>query len=191
MRWVVFYGRSRASLHKLLIDLGRYSYRVALENRCITHIDAENRRVTFTWPDYRSGGHVRFMALPAFTFIGRFLLHILAHGFMKICYYGLYARGLKRELLNRCGTASLLPPGPSAVFSGTFSSVIKPTQPLFPCLLSIACDPWVHFPCSSQTHITHRSGQTPPRPMLQHCPNGSVQQILWSIPAPPSRFIQC
>ena len=45
---------------------------------------------------------VLLMTLPAFTYIGRFLHHILPSGFMKIRYYGLYAHGRKGELLPLC-----------------------------------------------------------------------------------------
>ncbi len=86
----------------MLLYLGRYTYRVALENRRITGIDAKNETVTFTWRDYRRDGQVRLMTLPAFTFIGRFIQHILPEGFMKIRYYGLYAHSRKGELLPRC-----------------------------------------------------------------------------------------
>ncbi len=100
--WVVFCRGSRAAPHKLLLYLGRYTYRVALENRRITRIDTKKETVTFTWRDYRSDGQVRLMTLPAFTFIGRFIQHILPEGFMKIRYYGLYAHSRKGELLPLC-----------------------------------------------------------------------------------------
>ena len=92
----------RAAPHKLLLYLGRYTYRVALENRRITGIDVQSQKITFTWRDYRKDGQVRLMTLPAFTFIGRFLHHILPSGFIKIRYYGLYAHSRKGELLPLC-----------------------------------------------------------------------------------------
>ena len=100
--WVVFCRGSRAAPHKLLLYLGRYTYRVALENRRIIDIDPQQQRVTFTYRDYRQEARVRSMSLGAFTFIGRFLQHILPKGFMKIRYYGLYAHSRKGELLPRC-----------------------------------------------------------------------------------------
>ena len=100
--WVVFCRGSRAAPHKLLLYLGRYTYRVAVEDRRIIDIDPQQQRVTFTYRDYRQGARVRSMTLPAFTFIGRFLQHILPTGFMKIRYYGLYAHSRKAELLPLC-----------------------------------------------------------------------------------------
>ena len=92
----------RAAPHKLLLYLGRYTYRVALENRRITRIDAKKETVTFTWRDYRRDRQVRLMTLPAFTFIGRFIQRILPEDFIKIRYYGLYAHSRKGELLPLC-----------------------------------------------------------------------------------------
>ncbi len=100
--WVVFCRGSRAAPHKLLLYLGRYTYRVAVEDRRIIDIDPQQQRVTFTYRDYRQQARVRSMTLPAFTFIGRFLQHILPTGFMKIRYYGLYAHSRKAELLPLC-----------------------------------------------------------------------------------------
>ena len=100
--WVVFCKGSRAGPSKLLLYLARYTYRVALEDRRITRIDTKKQTVSFTWRDNRSHGRIRSMTLPAFTFIGRFLQHILPEGFMKIRYYGLYAHSRKGELLPRC-----------------------------------------------------------------------------------------
>ena len=100
--WVVFCRGSRAAPHKLLLYLGRYTYRVAVEDRRIIDIDPQQQRVTFTYRDYRQQARVCSMTLPAFTFIGRFLQHILPTGFMKIRYYGLYAHSRKAELLPLC-----------------------------------------------------------------------------------------
>ncbi len=62
---------------RLLLYLARYTYRVALEDQSITCINAEKHTVSFIWRDNRSHARIRSMTLPAFTFIARFLRHLL------------------------------------------------------------------------------------------------------------------
>ena len=100
--WVVFCEGSDSSADKLLLYLGRYIYRVAIDDLRIRSIDPVEQTGTFSYKDYSQNGRSRLMTLPAFTFIARFLQHILPHGFMKIRYYGLYAHTRKNQLPPRC-----------------------------------------------------------------------------------------
>lgn len=70
-------GPSRSSAH-----LGRYTHRVGLSNRRLVALDA--RGVTF-----RTRGTQTATLAP--DFLGRFLLHVLRKGFVKIRHHGLMA----------------------------------------------------------------------------------------------------
>ena len=80
--------------------LGRYTPRVALANHRI--ITVEDDRVTFWYKDYGDKSKRKSMALHAFEFIRRFLLHILPDGFVKIRYFGLLANRTRKENLATC-----------------------------------------------------------------------------------------
>src|SRR3989338_4610716 len=66
--------------------LSRYVYRVAVTNHRLKRF--EQGRITFRYPHARTQ-EKRHLTLPADTFIGRFLQHVLPRGFTKIRYYGL------------------------------------------------------------------------------------------------------
>ena len=80
--------------------LGRYTHRVALANHRI--ITVEDDRVTFWYKDYGDKSKRKSMALHAFEFIRRFLLHILPDGFVKIRYFGFLANRMRKEKLELC-----------------------------------------------------------------------------------------
>jgi putative transposase/transposase-like zinc-binding protein len=69
--------------------LAPYIFRVALSNKGI--VGLRNDQVTF---HYRDGDtkQVRTCTLPALSFMGRFLQHVLPKGFVKVRYYGLFSR---------------------------------------------------------------------------------------------------
>jgi len=75
--------------------LAPYIFRVALSNNRI--VGVEDDRVTFR---YRDGAtkQLRTCTLGALAFIGRFLQHVLPHGFVKVRYYGLFRVGNRRAL---------------------------------------------------------------------------------------------
>jgi hypothetical protein len=62
----------------------------------------EEDRVVFSWRDYHDGKWQKVIALEAFEFIRRFLLHVLPKGFYKIRYYGLYSNRNKKAKLQLC-----------------------------------------------------------------------------------------
>lgn len=84
--WVV-HIKSVGDGGKALKYLARYLYRVALTDSAILHHD--DTSVTFRYRKTETGKSAR-MALPAFTFLHRFLQHVLPKGFVKIRYYGLH-----------------------------------------------------------------------------------------------------
>jgi hypothetical protein len=80
--------------------LARYTYRVAIANQRLVKI--EDDQVYFKWKDYAHGNVEKTMALDAFEFIRRFLLHVLPSGFVRIRQYGLLANRHREEKLKVC-----------------------------------------------------------------------------------------
>jgi len=97
--WVTYCKEPFSGAENVLEYLGRYVYRVAITNRRL--IKLEDRRVIFTWRDYRDGKE-KIMSLEVFEFIRRFLLHILPKGFSKIRYYGILASRNLSTKLKQC-----------------------------------------------------------------------------------------
>ena len=97
--WVTYCKEPFSGADKVLEYLGRYVYRVAITNRRLIRI--EDKKVIFTWRDYRDGKE-KIMSLEVFEFIRRFLLHILPKGFSKIRYYGILASRNLSTKLKQC-----------------------------------------------------------------------------------------
>jgi hypothetical protein len=68
--------------------LAPYVFRVAISNNRIVKL--EHDQVTFRY-QASDTGLTQFCTLPAETFIGRFLQHVLPKGFVKVRYYGFFA----------------------------------------------------------------------------------------------------
>jgi hypothetical protein len=81
----------------VLAYLSRYTHRVAIANRRLIRID--DKKVIFTWKDYRAEGAERYktMALPIHEFIRRFLIHVFPKRFHRIRHYGLLANGNRAD----------------------------------------------------------------------------------------------
>jgi hypothetical protein len=75
--------------------LAPYIFRVALSNNRI--VGVEDDCVTFRYRDGETK-QLRTCTLGALAFIGRFLQHVLPHGFVKVRYYGLFRVGKRRVL---------------------------------------------------------------------------------------------
>lgn len=85
--------------------LSRYTYKIAISNHRITHID--EHQVSFRWKDYRDGKQ-KMMQLDGDEFIRRFLLHVLPKGFMRVRHFGFLANSVRkrkvetiRQLMNK------------------------------------------------------------------------------------------
>ena len=98
--WVVYCKPPFKSADSVVEYLGRYTHRVAISNNRI--LNFQNGLVTFKWRDYRDNNQWKTMAVTAFEFIRRFLMHVLPHGFMKIRHYGLLANRDKSKRLSLC-----------------------------------------------------------------------------------------
>jgi hypothetical protein len=82
-KWVVYAKRPFAGPEQVFIYLGRYTHRVAISNHRI--VSFTDDAVTI---DTRDG---KTATLKPEQFIGRFLMHVLPPGFVKIRHYGLMA----------------------------------------------------------------------------------------------------
>lgn len=92
--WVCYVKPPFSGPEQVLEYIGRYSHRVAISNSRIQSID--NNEVTFSYRDYKDDGKIKSLTLPVFTFIQRFLYHILPFGFKKIRHFG-YLSGCDRH----------------------------------------------------------------------------------------------
>ncbi len=110
INWVVFAKPSFAGPEQVLDYLGRYTHRVAISNHRI--VDVSDDHVTFNYRDRRHGNQLRTATADAYTFIDRFLLHVLPNRFMRIRHYGLLASRSKAKNLSRCRQLLGLPADP-------------------------------------------------------------------------------
>jgi hypothetical protein len=115
--------------------LGRYTHRVALDNRRILNVS--DGQVTFQYKQYRSAQahQSRTMTLDAGEFIRRFLLHSLPPRVQRIRHYGLLAGRTKKRNLARCRQFLALPAEsllPSAAQIRTALSSVTATFRLCP-----------------------------------------------------------
>lgn len=106
--WVVYAKRPLAGPHQVLDYLGHYTHRVALSNARLLAFDTQG--VAFRWRDRAHGNQQKILTLPTEQFIGRFLLHVLPKGFVRIRHYGLAANRSKTAKLAAARAALDLPP---------------------------------------------------------------------------------
>lgn len=95
--WAVFAKRPFGSPRSVVEYLGRYGHKIAISSHRIKAMDDKN--VTFDHKDYRQQGFKKQMALCHREFIGRFAMHILPKGFVKIRHYGFLSSTWKRQKL--------------------------------------------------------------------------------------------
>jgi hypothetical protein len=102
IEWVVYSKPPFGGAHRVLEYLGRYTHRVAIDNRRILNV--RDGKVTFQFKQYRSANahKSRTMTLTVDEFIRRFLLHSLPPGLPRIRHYGLFAGRTKKSNLARC-----------------------------------------------------------------------------------------
>ena len=98
--WNVYSKAPFAGPQKLLDYLGRYTHRVAISNHRL--LACENGQVRFAYRDRADGDRKKTASLSVETFIGRFLLHVLPPGFMRIRHYGFLANRAKQTCLAQC-----------------------------------------------------------------------------------------
>jgi hypothetical protein len=97
--WVVYAKHPFDSPEYLIRYLGRYVNRIAIANHRIQSID--DGVVRFEYHDNRDEKD-KIMSLPAETFIGRFLKHVLPRQFRRIRYYGFLVNSQRKTKLALC-----------------------------------------------------------------------------------------
>lgn len=114
--WVVYAKEPLGGPAQVLEYLGRYTHRVAISNERIVGVD--DREVRFRVRAKTSGQTKRTLAVPAQTFIDRFLLHVLPKGFKRIRHYGILGPAGKAAKLAQARAALSVPaPDPVVVES--------------------------------------------------------------------------
>ena len=113
-KWVVYPKATARRTDQALDYLARYTHRVAIGDHRILKI--QKGEATFSWRDRDDGNKLKTLTLPAVQFIGRFLLHILPHGFTKVRAYGWLASRNKAANIAAIRTAlgAATPPSPPA-----------------------------------------------------------------------------
>lgn len=96
--WVVNIQAPFGKPEKVLEYLSRYVFRIAITDRRI--LEVKERKVRFTWKDYRTG-IFREMKLDVDEFIRRFLLHVLPKGFFKVRYYGIFSSRYRAQNIEK------------------------------------------------------------------------------------------
>jgi Putative transposase/Transposase zinc-binding domain len=138
IEWVVYSKPPFGGPQRVLEYLGRYTHRVALDNRRILNL--HDGHVTFQYKQYRSADAHKSRTSPvaAGEFIRRFLLHSLPPRLPRIRHYGLFAGRTKKRSLARCGELLALPADsllPSAVqIRAALSSVTEAFRQCPACL---------------------------------------------------------
>lgn len=114
--WVVYAKQPLGGPAQVLEYLGRYTHRVAISNERIVGMDDHEVRFRVRASD--QGNVKRTLALPAQTFIDRFLLHVLPKGFKRIRHYGILGPAGKSARLAQARAALSVPaPDPVVVES--------------------------------------------------------------------------
>lgn len=98
--WVVYCKPPFNNVETVIDYLGRYTHRVAISNHRLLKL--KDGQLRFTYRDSGDNDKIKVMCLDNLEFIGRFLLHILPEGFMKIRHYGILSNRNKKTKLARC-----------------------------------------------------------------------------------------
>ena len=98
--WVVYAKKPFAGPRRVLEYLARYTQRVALTNDRL--LSRHHGIVRLRWRDYGHGGKKKVLKLSATDLLGRFLLHVLPHGFQRVRHYGLLGNRHKAGKLAAC-----------------------------------------------------------------------------------------
>jgi len=91
-KWVVYSKPSFAGPETVLEYFGRYTKRIAISNGRI--IDVSDGSVSFLYRKRRKDGKpddILTERIPATEFIGRVMLHVLPHHFVRVRYFGFLA----------------------------------------------------------------------------------------------------
>ena len=131
IEWVVYSKPPFGGPPRVLEYLGRYTHRVALDNRRILNVSGG--RVTFQFKQYRSTNaqKSRTMTVAADEFIRRFLLHALPPRVQRIRHYGLFAGRSKKPNLARCRELLQVPAESLLPSAAQIQSAILPISEVY------------------------------------------------------------
>lgn len=79
--------------------LANYVYKTAISNNRI--VSLENGKVTFNYKDSKTS-ETKYVTVPVFEFMRRFLQHTLPKGFQRIRHYGFLSSGAKKKFVKIC-----------------------------------------------------------------------------------------
>lgn len=95
--WVVYCKRPFLGPAQVVEYLGRYTHKIAISNHRLKNLD--DNKVVFSVKDYRHGGKKSLLKLPDAEFIGRFAMHVLPKGFIRIRHYGILSSYHKKATI--------------------------------------------------------------------------------------------
>jgi hypothetical protein len=98
--WHVYSKRPFGGAEHALCYLGQYTHRVAISNHRL--VSLADDQVTFRWRDSAHNNEHKLMTLSLDEFLGRFLLHTLPKGFVRIRHFGFLANRRRTTLLPLC-----------------------------------------------------------------------------------------
>jgi len=79
--------------------MANYVYKTAISNNRL--VSLENGKVTFSYKESKTD-KIKFVKIPVFEFMRRFLQHTLPKGFQRIRHYGFLSSGTKQKLKQIC-----------------------------------------------------------------------------------------
>ncbi len=97
--WVVYSKATLSHTESVVGYLARYTHRIAINNHRI--LDVNERQVTLRYKAYREQGQQRELTLSGEEFVRRYLMHIVAKGFMRIRHYGFLANCCRKRCLTQ------------------------------------------------------------------------------------------
>ena len=113
--WIVYSKPPFGGPEYVLHYLGRYTHRVAISNHRL--VSFNDGQVKFRWRDSAHDNEQKLMTLSLDEFLGRFLLHLLPKGFVRIRHFGFLASRHRAQLLPLCFAA--LDSGPAQTETAT------------------------------------------------------------------------
>lgn len=87
--WVVYIKKPFKNSKGVMEYIGRYSHKIAISNHRLLKVD--EKKVVFSYKDYRDGGLKKSMTLTGQEFLRRYTLHILPKSFVKIRHFGIFS----------------------------------------------------------------------------------------------------
>ena len=97
--WVIYSKAALNHTETVVCYLARYTQRIAISHHRIQDIHEGN--VTIRYKDYRENGKNRSLTLSGEEFVRRYLMHIVAKGFMRIRHYGFLANCCRQKRLEQ------------------------------------------------------------------------------------------